>query len=542
MGHQVGLANLAVDTTAEADIAPDVLAALDALRVAVTVFDSAQRLTYFNEHFHYLFRSLPRCESLMGQSYAQLVQREIDAGQIAPGALVDGGADFVASRLRQLSEAGFAPYDVPLADGRVMELKTRRTREGGWIVLWSDATRERHALSRLEDAIELSADAFAFWNADDEMILANTVFAEMHGYAHSDAMHGLSFEDVLDHAMKRGKFVIEGPRESWASRRVDAHLAPAGALTVVTASGEAYLVRERATRDGGSATVFTDVTDRHRVESALGEQTRALTKAKRALEKSKSAARRQASYLADVTRRLNAVESEADTAKTALLRAMSHELKTPLNAILGFSDLLQAAPDRFNPEQIGEYAGLIHMAGGNLLRLINQILDLTKLAAGRYVLRRKEVGVGGELWNALRMHSARAAEKSIALEIGDCANDLLADADESAFAMMVDQLVDNAVSFTNAGGAVKLSAVRDEGFIRVIVADNGPGVAAEDLVRILEPFEQVGRSASDHADGAGLGLPLVKALAELHGGLLVVESEVGAGLTATLEIPAAAYS
>jgi signal transduction histidine kinase len=542
MGHQVGFANLAVDTTADADIAPDVLAALDALRVAVTVFDSAQRLTYLNEHFHYLFRSLPRCESLIGQSYAQLVQREIDAGQIAPSALVDGGADFVASRLRQLSEAGFAPYDVPLADGRVMELKTRRTREGGWIVLWSDATRERHALSRLEDAIELSADAFAFWNADDEMILANTVFAEMHGYAHSDAMHGLSFEDVLDHAMKRGKFVIDGPRENWASRRVDAHLAPAGALTVVTASGEAYLVRERATRDGGSATVFTDVTDRHRVESALGEQTRALTKAKRALEKSKSAARRQASYLADVTRRLNAVESEADTAKTALLRAMSHELKTPLNAILGFSDLLQAAPDRFKPEQIGEYAGLIHMAGGNLLRLINQILDLTKLAAGRYVLRRKEVGVGGELWNALRTHSARAAEKSIALEIGHCANDLLADADESAFAMMVDQLVDNAVSFTNAGGAVKLSAVRDEGFIRVIVADNGPGVAAEDLARILEPFEQVGRSASDHTDGAGLGLPLVKALAELHGGLLIIESEVGAGVTATLEIPAAAYS
>jgi signal transduction histidine kinase len=538
----VGFANLAVDRAADADIAPDVLAALDALRVAVTVFDSAQRLTYFNEHFHYVFRGLPRCESLMGQSYADLVRREIEAGQIAPGALVDGEAAFVASRLRQLSEGGFAPHDVLLADGRVIELKARRTREGGWIVLWSDATRERHTLSRLEDAIELSADAFAFWNANDELILANTVFAEMHGYANADAMAGLSFEDVLDHAMKRGKFVIDGPRENWASRRVDAHLAPAGALTVVTAGGEAYLVRERATRDGGAATVFTDVTDRHRVESALGEQTRALTKAKRALEKSKNAARRQASYLADVTRRLNAVESETDTAKTALLRTMSHELKTPLNAILGFSDLLQAAPERFNPEQIGEYAGLIHMAGGNLLRLMNQILDLTKLAAGRYVLRRREVSVESELWNALHAHSPRAAEKKITLEIEDCATDLLADADENAFSTMVSQLIDNAVSFTQEGGAVKLSAVRDEGFINVVVCDNGPGVAAEDLARILEPFEQVGRSASDHTDGAGLGLPLVKALAELHGGLLIIESEVGAGLTATLEIPAAAYS
>jgi two-component system cell cycle sensor histidine kinase PleC len=538
----VGLVHLAVDSAADADIAPDVLTALDALRVAVTVFDSAQRLTYFNEHFHYLFRGVPRSDSLLGMSYAALVQREIDAGQIAHGALAHGAKDFIAARLRQLTEGGFAPYDIPLADGRVIELKARRTRERGWIVLWADATRERNLLHRLEDAIELSADAFAFWNRDDKLILANTVFAEMHGYAGPEAMAGLCFEEVLDHAMKRGKFVIEGPRENWAARRIDAHEAPAGALTVVTASGEAYLVRERATRDGGSATVFTDVTDRHRVESALSEQTRALTKAKRALEKSKNAARRQASYLADVTRRLNAVESEADTAKTALLRTMSHELKTPLNAILGFSDLLRAAPDRFNPEQIGEYAGLIHMAGGNLFRLINQILDLTKLAAGRYALRRKEVGVGGELWSALRTHSERAAQKSIALGIEDCPPDLLADADENAFGQMIGQLVENAVSFTQQGGQVKLSAVRDEGFVRITVSDNGPGVAADDLARILEPFEQVGRSASEHAGGAGLGLPLVKALAELHGGFLTIESEVGHGLTATLEIPAAAYS
>ena len=538
----MGLVHLAVNPAADADIAPDVLAALDALRVAVTVFDSAQRLTYFNEHFHYLFRGMPRGDSLVGMSYAALVQREIDAGQIAHSALANGEKDFIAARQRQLSEGGFAPFDVPLADGRVIEVKARRTRERGWIVLWADATRERNLLHRLEDAIELSADAFAFWNQDDVLILANTVFAEMHGYANGEAMAGLSFEDVLDHAIRRGKFVIDGAREDWASRRIDAHDAPAGALTVMTANGEAYLVRERATRDGGSATVFTDVTDRHRVESALSEQTRALTKAKRALEKSKTAARRQASYLADVTRRLNAAESEADTAKTALLRTMSHELKTPLNAILGFSDLLRASPDRFGPEQIGEYAGLIHTAGGNLFRLINQILDLTKLAAGRYTLRRKEVGVGGELWNALRMHSDRAAQKNVALAIEDCPPELLADADENAFGQMVCQLVDNAVSFTQEGGQVKLSAQRDEGFVRIVVSDNGPGVAAGDLARIMEPFEQVGRSASDHTDGAGLGLPLVKALAELHGGLLVIESEVGKGLTATLEIPAAAYS
>jgi two-component system cell cycle sensor histidine kinase PleC len=301
-------------------------------------------------------------------------------------------------------------------------------------------------------------------------------------------------------------------------------------------------VRERATRDGGSATVFTDVTDRQRVESALSEQTRSLSKTKRALEKTKNAARRQASYLADVTRRLNDVESEADTAKTALLRTMSHELKTPLNAILGFSDLLRTTPDRFGPEQIEEYAGLIHMAGGNLLRLINQILDLTKLAAGRYVLRRKEVSVGGLLWATADSFSDNAYNKRITLVVGECAPEMLADADEAALTTMISHLVDNAVSFTGAGGVVTVMAARDEGFVRIVVADNGPGVAAENLARILEPFEQLGRATSDHKEGAGLGLPLVKALAELHGGFLVIESTPGVGFTATLEIPAAAYS
>ena len=239
-GIRVGLANLAVGRATDADAAPDVLQALDALRVAVTVFDSAQRLTYCNEHFHYLFRGLPRCDSLGGMRYADLVRREIESGQIADAALVEGVEAFVATRLRQLTEGDYAPRDVALADGRVLEVKARRTREGGWILLWSDTTRERHFLCRLEDAIELSADAFAFWNENDEAILANTVFAEMHGYAGAEAMLGLSFEHVLDHAMRRGKFVIEGSRESWSSRRVDAHSAPAGALTVVTASGEAW--------------------------------------------------------------------------------------------------------------------------------------------------------------------------------------------------------------------------------------------------------------------------------------------------------------
>ncbi|MGN6147089.1 MAG: sensor histidine kinase, partial [Rhizomicrobium sp.] len=280
-------------------------------------------------------------------------------------------------------------------------------------------------------------------------------------------------------------------------------------------------------------------TEGHRAERALAEQTATLEKTNKALLTSEFETRRQSKYLADLTKRLGAAEAEADTAKTALLRTMSHELKTPLNAILGFSDLLRMSGDRFSPEQISEYAGLIHNAGGNLLKLINQILDLTKIAANRFPLRRRALPAGGAMWAAVDAHSGRAAEKNITHEIADCEADLLVDADENALGGMLGQLIENAVSFTQEGGHVRISAARNGKHIRFIVADNGPGVSADDLLRIQQPFEQAGRNMTDHTNGAGLGLPLAQGLAELHGGKLTVASIYGEGFTATLDIPAA---
>jgi signal transduction histidine kinase len=516
---------------------PDVLSALDSLRTAITVFDSDERLTYANQHFHYLFRSIPQRQALIGRSYGELVRLEISHGELSDVEAVGGVEAFVAARRAQFQAGQYAPRDIRLADGRIVEIKTRRTPNGGWIALWSDATQARHLLSRFEDTVELSADAFAFWDGQDRLIHCNEGFAQFHGQ-HARAMQGETFETLLRSSVARGRYAIEGSADSWIERRLDAHRSPAGALTVVTASGAAYLVRDRATRDGGRATVYTDVTDRHRVESALGEQTRALETARKALEKSKDKTKRQANYLADLTRRLDAAETEADTAKTALLRTMSHELKTPLNAIIGFSDLLKSAPGQFKPEQIAEYAGLIHLAGGNLLRLINQILDLTKIAAGRFALRRAEVPTGATLWAVSDGHAARAEEKGIAVEI-DCEQDLMVDADEGALTAMLSALVENAVSFTQNGGMVRLSGERGDGVVRIRVCDNGPGVVEGDLARILEPFEQAGRGMADHTHGAGLGLPLARALAELHGGTLSIASEKDRGFTATLELPAA---
>jgi signal transduction histidine kinase len=519
-------------------LSPELLPALDCLRVAVTLFNADERLTYCSRHFNYIFRSLPNRESLIGCSYEDLIRMELACGETSTESAQDA-ENYVAYRRAQLRSGEYAPRDVELADGRIVEIKARQTSDGGWIVLWSDATHARHLLRRLETAVDLSADAFAFWDSGDRLILCSALFAELHGYHSPEEMLGVRFRDVVITAVRRDRFRIEGDVEDWIERRVDTHGAPAGALTLQTHSGAAFLVRDRATRDGGRATVFTDVTERHRAERALAEQNATLEKTNKALQTSEFEARRQAKYLSDLTKRLGAAEAEADTAKTALLRTMSHELKTPLNAILGFSDLLRMSADRFQPEQISEYAGLIHQAGGNLLKLINQILDLTKIAANRFPLRRRPLPAGGAMWSSVDVHTARAAEKSITLEIADCEADLLVDADETALANIIGQLIENAVNFTQNGGHIHVSAIRKGDVVCFVIADNGPGVSAEDLLRIQRPFEQAGRSMTDHAHGAGLGLPLAQGLAELHGGKLTIASVLGEGFTATLDIPAA---
>jgi len=218
---------------------------------------------------------------------------------------------------------------------------------------------------------------------------------------------------------------------------------------------------------------------------------------------------------------------------------MSHELKTPLNAIIGFSDFLKESAETLEAAQVREYAGLIHQGGHNLLRMIVQILDLTKIAAGRYDLNRMQIDAGAILWATKGEFDARAASKSIVIDADACPIGVPVMADENALRTICAQLLENAVHFTPQGGRIGLHATTDGATVRLAIADNGPGVAAEDLERILMPFEQSNRGgATQHAYGAGLGLTLVKELAELNGGQLRLVSAPGEGFEATVELPA----
>jgi len=506
---------------------------LDTLRVAVTTFDTQGRLTYANAHLNYLFACLPPREELVGLGYGELLRLVAAGGEIAPAVLAGGIDAFVAACLAQLQPGNFLPRDIDLAGGRVVEVKARRSPGGDAILLWSDVTQARAQFSRLEEAVALSADAFAFYDRDDRLVMANALYARFVG-VELDALPGRTFREVMTMVALSGRTVLETDPQVWMQRRMVIHAQPAGHVTVKTNDGRAWLVRDRATSDGGRAVIFTDITDKVRAEAALAEQ-------EDALERSRAEARRQSDYLADLARRLDQATARADSAKTTLLRTMSHELKTPLNAILGFSDLMATMADRLSADQVREYAGLIRQGGTNLLKIINQIMDLTKISAGRYELHRTPVDVGAMLWLGRDGFGELAAQRGLTIDAGRVSLGMMADADEAVLAAMIHGLIDNAVTHTDPGCKVSLSAARQDGMIVIGVHDNGRGVPAEDLARIQEPFEHGGRGeGAHHTQGAGLGLTLIKAFAGLHGGRLELSSGNGDGFTARLILPASA--
>ena len=504
------------------------LETLHCLRVAITIFDTEARLIFASAHLNHIFRKLPPAGRLAGKFYEEMIQLELP--EIAPAALAGGTEAFVAMRLSQLGPRAWEPRDIPLADGRIIEIKARRAPNGNAILLWADVTAARHQVTRLGEAIKLSADAFAFFDSRDHFLTGNPQYAQLAGFS-LEELRGRSFEQIITDVANSGRLALDVDPQEWVQRRLRGHRAVTAADTLQTVRGAAYLVRDHATPDGGRAVVFTDITEKTRAETALAL-------AQSALETSRDEARRQTGYLSDLTKRLDFATQQADSAKTMLLRTMSHELKTPLNAILGFSDLMNALSDGLTPPQIREYAGLIHQGGVNLLKMVNQIMDLTKISAGRYDLRKVRIDAGNMLWQARESFSARAQVKRITIDAENCPRGAVIDADENVFGAMVSALIDNAVTFTQEGGQIWLSVTPRDGQIAITVADNGPGVAVQDLKRILEPFEHAGR-AQDHANGAGLGLTLINAFAELHRGRLEIESAPGKGFRATLMMPKA---
>jgi signal transduction histidine kinase len=237
----------------------------------------------------------------------------------------------------------------------------------------------------------------------------------------------------------------------------------------------------------------------------------------------------------DELRRLYGELETASRHKSDFLATMSHELRTPLNAIIGFSEVLQEQMfGELNERQLA-YVDDVLGAGRHLLSLINDVLDLAKIEAGRMDLELSQVALPDVLRSALSMHSERASRSGVALALHSEPGEITITADERRLRQIVFNLLSNAVKFTPAGGRIDVSARLEDGQVEIAVADTGPGIAAADLETIFEEFEQT--SDGKQAEGTGLGLPLSRKLAELHGGRLWVNSEVGRGSTFYFTLP-----
>jgi two-component system cell cycle sensor histidine kinase PleC len=352
---------------------------------------------------------------------------------------------------------------------------------------------------RLRDAIESISEAFVVWDADNRLVLCNSKFQTLHGLA--------------DDAVKAGSQLEDG---RWLH------------------------ISERRTKDGGFVSVGTDITPLKRHEEKLLESERRLMATVADLRSSQHALERQTeqlAYLAEKYAEQKDRAQEANQAKSEFLANMSHELRTPLNAIIGFSEIMESG--MFGPLGTGkyhEYCRDIRDSGNYLLDVINDILDMSKIEAGRTTLDFQDVDLAQIIADAVRIVAARAAEKRLEVKL-EVAPAIRLKADRRALKQVALNLLSNAVKFTPEGGRVTVRARTVAGVATLAIEDTGIGIPKAALKNLGRPFEQVESQLTKSHKGSGLGLAIAKSLTDLHGGCVRIRSTQGVGTIVLVRLP-----
>ncbi len=384
---------------------------------------------------------------------------------------------------------------------------------------------------RLRDAIETIPEAFVVWDAQNRLVLCNSNFQELHNLPDEAIAAGASYESVVAAGRKpvvRSKVTSEG--QIPGARTFEARLD----------DGRWLHISERRTKDGGYVSVGTDITNIKLHEEKLMESEKRLMATVADLRNSQQKLERQAEEVADLAEKYAEEKTraeEANQAKSKFLANMSHELRTPLNAIIGFSEIMESG--MFGPlgtDKYREYCTDIHQSGQYLLEVINDILDMSKIEAGRIRVDPQEIELEPFLNDAMRVVSGRADDKRLALT-ARIAHDLRVIADHRLLKQIVLNLLSNAVKFTPEGGRVTVRARAAGGSISIAIADTGIGIPPDALARLGRPFEQVESQLTKSHQGSGLGLAIARSLTELHHGSMRIRSTPGRGTMVLLRLP-----
>jgi PAS domain S-box-containing protein len=525
-----GYVGIWTDVTAIHQARDRLVDAIESLSDGFALFDRKGELVICNETFR-KSSNLKDMAAATGLTMEAILRRFLAGSAIDMKATKDPEA-WIRWRLARHANPPEEPYEQHLTDGRWLSITERVTSEGGRVGIWTDITALKAAEQRLHDAIDSINEGFALFDSEMRYVIYNRQLLDLYPASASAVAKGVRFEDVLRYGAEHGEYAnlttiaeIDDFVRDWMKcfTAADRYVGE-GAL----ADGRWVLVSHHRTPDGGYVTVRTDITAQKLREFEL--------------QRTKEQLEAQASKLVDLAATLEDARRSADRAnkdKSRFLAGMSHELRTPLNAILGFSDTMRYQIfGQIEPPRYREYVELIHESGAHLLSLINDLLDISKIEAGKMELNIVEVPTDELAAGLVALMRNLAEARRISLSSAVDATCPVLHADQRAARQIAINLLSNAVKFTPAGGRVSLSIVnRDNEGAEIVVSDTGAGMTPDEVARALEPYGQAGESLDLRLKGTGLGLPLTKALVELHGGRMTIASEKGKGTTVTVLLP-----
>jgi two-component system cell cycle sensor histidine kinase PleC len=366
------------------------------------------------------------------------------------------------------------------------------------------------AVTRQLALIETLPFGIACWDAEGRLVAANARLAQRLGVAPTALHQGTEYSTVLNGLAHGGSF--ESLREDWQNRLIEVH----------RDDGATLLVEECPVAGSGFVTMVMDVTESRRTTQLL------------------TAIRQEQRQLA---RRYHEEKLKAEAAsrsKTSFLAHLSHDIRTPLNHIIGFADMIRQQPfGALGDTRYLGYVDAVKSSGERLLGFFGSILELAELEGGRRPLKHEHFTADELMIGILRRFSSQAQRAGLTLGLGS-ACDALLDADRFAIERMVSNLVDNAVRFTPRGGRVTLAAYGAADGVVIEVTDTGIGMSAERLEQLSQPFVFGDAALTRDREGAGLGIAISRAIAELSGGHLAIDSRQGLGTTVAVSLPLAA--
>jgi two-component system, cell cycle sensor histidine kinase PleC len=388
---------------------------------------------------------------------------------------------------------------------------------------------------RLKDAIENISEAFVLWDTESQLVICNSKYQQFHSLPASACVPGTPYHLVASSAKEPlvKQYVPGEINDRSGARSVEVQLA----------DGRWLQINERRTKDGGFVSVGTDISALKKQEEKLLNSEKTLMVTVRDLQRERQTAEEQSQRLAELADKYASEKTRAESAnrsKSDFLANMSHELRTPLNAIIGFSEIMTAEMfGALGSAKYAEYVADIRKSGQFLLDVINDILDMSKIEAGRTDLELETFAFSAVVDDVLRLVGPRANESRIQLS-ADCDTDVTLRADKRAVKQVLINLLSNAVKFTPEGGRVTIASSVSAGALHFSITDTGIGIPKRDIEKLGRPFEQVENQFTKSKGGSGLGLAISRSLVELHGGSLTIASVLNMGTTVTVSLPLSA--